>query len=97
MPCSVALAMNHPSTEGQDCCAGILSRSQALIRVKSARDGGYSIALDPSGDAVVSGFTYSAGWVSGGSDTAYNGGEDAFVARISAGESRRRRYRTRMA
>jgi hypothetical protein len=45
-------------------------------------DGGYGVAMDGSGAEVVSGYTDSSGWVSGGFDTSYDGLEDAFVARI---------------
>ncbi|MHB1034950.1 MAG: DUF7948 domain-containing protein [Pirellulales bacterium] len=44
----------------------------------------YSIALDNSQNALVTGITYSAGWTSGGFDTSYNGGNgDGFVAKLS--------------
>jgi len=45
-------------------------------------DAGYGIAVDRTGNIVVSGWTDSSGWVSGGFDTTYNGDRDAFVARI---------------
>jgi hypothetical protein len=46
-------------------------------------DSGNGIAVDAAGNALVTGDTYSSDWVSGGFDTSYNGGEDAFVAKIS--------------
>ncbi len=45
-------------------------------------DWGYGIAVNASGNIVVTGETTSSGWVSGGFDTTYNGDRDAFVARI---------------
>ncbi len=47
-------------------------------------DYGESIAVDASGNACVTGFTYSSGWVSGGFDTTLGGSIDGFVARINA-------------
>ncbi|HUU85066.1 MAG TPA: SBBP repeat-containing protein [Phycisphaerae bacterium] len=46
-------------------------------------DFGHGIAVDASGDVFVTGVSYSSGWVSGGWDTSYNGGGDAFVAKIA--------------
>ena len=48
-------------------------------------DGGNGIAVDGSGNVLVTGYTGSPGWTSGGFDTSYNGGEwgDAFVAKLS--------------
>jgi len=46
-------------------------------------DYGFGIAVDGSGNVSVTGMTASPGWVSGGYDTSYNGGLDAFVARLS--------------
>ncbi len=49
-------------------------------------DSGYGIAVDPSGNVLVSGYTNSSGWTLGGYDTTYNGGAyDAFVAKLSPG------------
>ena len=48
-------------------------------------DEGKGIAVDGSGNALVTCETRSSGWVSGGFDTSYNGGTyDAFVAKIRA-------------
>jgi hypothetical protein len=49
----------------------------------SDSDGGSGIAVDGAGNALVTGYTGSAGWVSGGFDTSYNGDYDAFVAKLS--------------
>jgi len=46
-------------------------------------DHGYGVAVDPSGNVLVTGYTYSSGWVSGGFDTSHNGHYDAFVAKLS--------------
>ena len=47
-------------------------------------DTGYGIAVDGAGNVFVTGYTASSGWVSGGFDTTYNGGDrDAFVAVLS--------------
>jgi len=46
-------------------------------------DGGQGIAADDAGNALVTGWTWSSGWVSGGWDTTYGGGVDGFVARIA--------------
>ena len=46
-------------------------------------DAGYSIALDGTGNVLVTGTTYSTGWVSGGYDTTFNGEYDAFVVKLS--------------
>ncbi len=42
------------------------------------------IAADSSGNVLVTGTTYSAGWVSGGWDTSYNNDYDAFVVKLSS-------------
>jgi hypothetical protein len=47
-------------------------------------DYGNGIAIDGSGNAWVTGFTGAGGWAVGGFDTSYNGGGDAFIARINA-------------
>ena len=49
----------------------------------SSDENGYGIAVDNTG-VYVSGETYSSGWTSGGFDTSYNGGGDAFVAKLTA-------------
>ena len=48
-------------------------------------DGGLGIAVDSSDNVLVTGHTNSTGWVSGGWDTNYNNGDDAFVAKLSPG------------
>ncbi len=49
----------------------------------SERDDAKGVAVDADGNALVTGSTSSPGWVSGGFDESYNGGTDAFVARIT--------------
>jgi hypothetical protein len=49
----------------------------------SSGDYGHGIAVDAAGNALVTGRTYSPGWVSGGFDTTYDGFLDAFVAKLS--------------
>ncbi len=50
----------------------------------SGDDRGLGIAVDADGDAWITGRTGSDGWVSGGFNTAYQGGHDGFVAKVSA-------------
>ena len=45
-------------------------------------DYGSGIALDGSGNPVVTGHTFSSGWISGGFDTSYSGTGDAYVVKI---------------
>ena len=50
----------------------------------SGIDGGRDIALDGAGNVYVIGSTGSAGWISGGFDTSYDGGySDGFVVKLS--------------
>jgi len=52
----------------------------------SSDDEGYGIAVDGLSNVFVTGLTYSSGWVSGGFDTSFNGGQfsnDAFVVKLS--------------
>ncbi|MCY2924979.1 MAG: SBBP repeat-containing protein, partial [Planctomycetota bacterium] len=49
-----------------------------------AEDYAYGVAVDASGDILVTGTTLSSGWVSGGWDTSYNGGYDAFVVKLGS-------------
>jgi len=51
----------------------------------SDKDVGFGIAVDGSGDVFVSGCTHSSGWVSGGWDESYDGGEDGFVVKLAGG------------
>jgi len=54
----------------------------------SSNEWGEGVAVDASGNAVVTGYTDSSGWVSGGFDTSYNGGSyDAFVAKVTEGRT----------
>jgi hypothetical protein len=49
-------------------------------------DEGYGIAVDASGNAYVTGWTFSSDFPAVvGPDTSYNGGRDAFVAKVEAG------------
>ncbi len=56
----------------------------------SGDEEGHGIAVDGAGNVLVTGYTTSMGWVSGGWDTAYEGGNgwsygrDAFVVRLSS-------------
>ena len=50
----------------------------------SSDDLGQVIAIDASGNAWVTGWTKSSGWVSGGFDTVRGGTQDAFVVKINA-------------
>lgn len=47
-------------------------------------DSAYGIATDASGNAYVTGHTYSENWVAGGSDTTYEGLGNAFAARFNS-------------
>ena len=49
----------------------------------SGWDESMSVAVDAFGNAFVAGFTSSSGWASSGWDTSYNGGSDAFVAKVT--------------
>jgi subtilisin-like proprotein convertase family protein len=49
-----------------------------------AEDSGHGIAVDYAGNALVTGQTYSPGWVSDGFDTSFNGWQDAFVAKLDS-------------
>ena len=50
----------------------------------SDSDSGLNIATDAAGNVLVTGYTMSSGWASGGFDTTHNGVQDAFVAKLSA-------------
>ncbi|MBI1336224.1 MAG: choice-of-anchor D domain-containing protein [Phycisphaera sp.] len=47
-------------------------------------DTGYDIGVAGDGSVYVSGYTSSAGWASGGYDTIYNFGQDAFIVKLNA-------------
>ena len=42
------------------------------------------VAVDDAGNIYVMGWTKSGGWVTGGADASYNGGEDAYVVKLSS-------------
>lgn len=42
------------------------------------------VAVDASGSVWVAGYTTSSGWITGGGDTSFGGGTDAFVAKFQA-------------
>jgi hypothetical protein len=46
-------------------------------------DGAEGVAVDSSGNILVTGHTYSGGWVTGGFDTEWSGLDDAFVVKLS--------------
>ncbi|MDY0166923.1 MAG: SBBP repeat-containing protein, partial [Thermoguttaceae bacterium] len=50
----------------------------------SGDDGAVGVAVDTSGNTLVTGWTFSAGWTAGGFDTEFNGNADAFVVKLSA-------------
>lgn len=50
----------------------------------SGQDFGESIAIDGSGNAWIGGFTTSTNFPGGGFDSTYNGGVDAFIAKVNA-------------
>ena len=47
-------------------------------------DYGYGVAVDGSGNCYVCGKTGSSGWLSGGWDVTYNGGDDAYMMKLNA-------------
>jgi len=54
---------------------------------KSREDWGYSVAKDTAQGVYVAGITESTGWISGGWDTSYGGGNgDAFLAKLTLNE-----------
>ncbi|MCC7407706.1 MAG: SBBP repeat-containing protein [Phycisphaeraceae bacterium] len=46
-------------------------------------DGGNDIATDSQDNILITGVTYTPGWVSGGYDTSYGGATDAYVLKLS--------------
>jgi len=49
----------------------------------SNKDGCHGVSVDGAGNVLVTGETSSSGWVSGGFDTSYSTGGDAFAAKLS--------------
>jgi len=49
----------------------------------TSNDCGYGIAVDPNGNAYITGFTTSSGWVNGGFQTIQAGDVDAFVVKLN--------------
>lgn len=49
----------------------------------SSFDVGLSVQVDASDNVLLVGYTYSAGWASGGYDTTFDGGEDGFVVKLT--------------
>ena len=47
-------------------------------------DEGKALATDGAGNLYMAGVTQSSGWLSGGYDTTFNGGKDAFVVKLGA-------------
>jgi len=62
--------------------AGVLQWSTYLGG--AADDTGMSIAVDGSGACYVTGGTNSSGWMSGGWDTSFNGGNDGYVVKLNS-------------
>lgn len=60
-----------------------LSRLWGTYLGGSSYDSGFNITSDSSNNVLVTGRTSSANWISGGYDTTYNGGMDAFVVKLN--------------
>jgi subtilisin family serine protease len=50
----------------------------------SDSDQGQDIAIDGEGNIWITGISTSPGWISGGFDSTYNGGDDAFVVKLDS-------------
>lgn len=51
----------------------------------TSSDGCYGVAIDNNGFVFAAGYTYSAGWISGGWDTSYGSGScDGFVVKLDS-------------
>jgi hypothetical protein len=73
---SAPLSIAHPQQEVSLLYAGFLGGSNT--------DEGYGIAVDAAGNAYVTGYTWSHDFPAVvGPDTSYNGGRDAFVAKVN--------------
>jgi len=91
---SLAFEVSHPFTAGNEAVSApssIVHPQQAVSLVYSGflggsgDDRGQEIAVDSSGNAYLAGFTESSNFPAVvGPDTSYNGGRDAFVAKVNA-------------
>jgi len=54
----------------------------------SSDDACYGVDVNSAGEVLVTGVTWSSGWVSGGWDTSFGGGSDGFVVKLSYTGSR---------
>jgi len=90
---SLAFEVSHPFTAGNEAVNALLSmvHSQKAVSLLyagflggSGTDLGYGIAVDASGNAYVTGYTGSSNFPAVvGPDLSFNGGYDAFVAKVN--------------
>jgi len=89
----LAFEVSHPFTAGNEAVhapSSVVHSQQAVSLLYSGflggsgGDGGKDIAVDSSGNAYVTGWTFSSDFpVVVGPDTSYNGYSDVFVARVN--------------